>query len=97
MKNILHAFSDEDCLKLLRKVHAAMAPNGKLVILETVIKPDNKPSFGKLVDLLMMNGTEGGKERTREEFADLFSRSGFHLIKIVRTIAPFSILEAIKK
>jgi len=97
MKNILHAFSDEDCLRLLRKVHSVMAPNGKLIILETITEPDNKPSLGKLVDLLMMTGTEGGKERTKEEFADLCSRSGFRLTKIIRTIAPFSVLEAVKK
>jgi hypothetical protein len=97
MKNILHAFSDEDCLRLLRKIHAVMAPNGKLIIFETVTAPDNEPSFGKLVDLLMMTGTEGGKERTRQEFSDLFNRSGFQLSKLIRTIAPLSVLEAVKK
>jgi len=97
MKNILHVFSDEDCLKLLRKIHAVMASDGKLIILETVTEPDNKPSFGKLVDLLMMTGTEGGKERTREEFTDILSQSGFQLVRIIRTISPLSVLEAVKK
>jgi ubiquinone/menaquinone biosynthesis C-methylase UbiE len=97
LKNILHVFSDEDCLNLLGKIHSVMAQNGKLIILETVIEPDNKPSFGKLVDLLMMTGTEGGKERTYEEFSDLFNRSGFQVSKLIRTIAPLSVLEAVKK
>lgn len=97
MKNILHVFSDEDCLRLLRKIHSVITPGGKLIILETVIKPDNKPAFGKLVDLLMMTGTSGGKERTLEEFSDLFDRSGFQLTKFIRTISPFSVIEAVKK
>jgi ubiquinone/menaquinone biosynthesis C-methylase UbiE len=97
MKNILHAFSDEDCLELLGKIHSVMAPNGKLIILETVIEPDNKPSFGKLVDLLMMTGTEGGKERTIGEFSGLLNRSGFQVSKLIPTIAPLSVLEAVKK
>jgi hypothetical protein len=97
MKNVLHAFNDEDCVKLLRKIHSAMAPGGKLIIVETTPEPDNKPSFGKLVDLIMMTGTDGGKERTREEFSELFSQSGFQLVKIIRTVAPFSVLEAVKK
>lgn len=97
MKNILHAFSDEDCVKLLRKINSVMVAGGKLIILETLITPGNDPSFGKLMDLMMMAGTEGGKERTRDEFAYLLSRSGFEILKIIRTIAPFSILEAVKK
>jgi hypothetical protein len=73
-----------------------MTTDGRLIILETVIRPDNTPFFGKLVDLQMMAGTDGGKERTREEFTDLFTRSGFRLTKITRTIAPFSVLEVRK-
>jgi hypothetical protein len=97
MKNILHAFSDEDGIKLLSKVHSAMAGNAKLIILETVIEPDNKPSLGKRLDLLMLTGTNGGKERTREEFTDLLTHSGFRLTRIIRTVAPVSVLEAVKK
>lgn len=97
MKNILHVFSDEDCLKLLEKIHAVMPAHGKIIILETMIMPGNDPSFGKLMDLMMLAGTEGGRERSREEFAELLNRSGFQISKIIRTIAPFSVLEAIKK
>jgi hypothetical protein len=97
MKNILHAFSEEDCVKLLRKIHAVMPSDGKLIILETITAPDNKPSFGKLIDLMMMAGTDGGKERTSGEFSEMLTRSGFKLEKIIRTIAPFSVLEAVKK
>jgi hypothetical protein len=97
MKNILHAFSDEDCLTLLKKINSVIAPGGKLIILETLPAPDNKPSFGKLVDLMMMTGTNGGKERTAGEFSELLNRSGFRLKRIIRTIAPVSVLEAVKK
>jgi ubiquinone/menaquinone biosynthesis C-methylase UbiE len=97
MKNILHAFSDDDCMKILRKIHSVMTADGKLIILETLPAPDNKPAFGKLVDLVMMTGTDGGKERTAEEFSELLHRSGFQLARVIRTIAPVSVLEAIKK
>jgi hypothetical protein len=97
MKNILHAFSDGDCMKLLKKIHSMMTPDGKLIILETLPAPDNKPSFGKLVDLVMMAGTDGGKERTVEEFSELLNLSGFKLARVIRTIAPVSVMEARKK
>jgi hypothetical protein len=96
MKNILHAFSDEDCEGLLRKVFSAMGSGGKLIIVETVITPDNRPSMGKRLDLLMMIGTEGGKERTKDEFVKLLSGSGFKGIRFVRTVAPFSVIEGTK-
>lgn len=94
MKNILHAFNEEDCEVLLGKLRDAMAPDGKLIIMETVIFPDNRPSLGKRLDLLMMAGTEGGKERTKEEFEILLKKSGFKLNRLVPTVAPFSVLEA---
>jgi hypothetical protein len=49
------------------------------------------------MDLMMMAGTEGGKERTRDEFAYLLTQAGFRLEKIIRTVAPFYVMEAIKK
>jgi len=96
MKNILHAFNDEDCEQLLCKLREVLPPDGKLIIMETVISSDNKPALGKRLDLLMMAGTEGGKERTREEYEILLKKSGLKLNRLIRTVAPFSILEAVK-
>jgi ubiquinone/menaquinone biosynthesis C-methylase UbiE len=97
MKNILHAFDDEKCLGLLKKIHAVMLPEGKLIILETVPARDNRPAFGKLADLLMMAGSVGGRERSREDFEALLHRSGFRISKLVRTMAPFHVIEAVKQ
>ncbi len=96
MKNILHAFGDDDCIKLLSKIRQVMAPDGRLIILETLVRPDNRPAFGKMFDLLMMTGTEGGKERTREEFDLLFSMSGLQASRYIRSVAPFCVIEVIK-
>jgi hypothetical protein len=37
----------------------------------------------------------GGRERTSREFESLLRRSGLRLKRIIRTIAPLSILEAV--
>lgn len=97
MKNILHAFSDDDCVRLLKRIFTVMDDEGRLVILETVTKSDNRSTFGKRLDLMMMTGTDGGKERTGEEFEALLDSSGFRMTRIIRTISPFSVIEAIKK
>lgn len=97
LKNILHAFNDDRCISLLKKIRPLIRPaNGKVLLIENVIKNDNKPAFGKLLDLQMMIGTDDGKERTAEEFEKLFEACGFKLGKIIQTVSPFSIVEGIK-
>ncbi len=95
MKNILHIFDDKTCIRILRNIKSSMPASGKLLIAETVISEDNKPEFGKLFDLQMLIGTEGGKERTRKEFEDILNEAGFKLNNVIKTVSPFSIIEAI--
>jgi hypothetical protein len=79
LKNIRTAFGD--------------GRDGKVILLEAVIPPGNQPDFGKLIDLEMML-MPGGRERTADEFASLFSRAGFELARIVPTESPLSVIEA---
>jgi len=96
MKNILHDWNDEDCLCILEKIHQSMPANGTLLLIEAVIGEDNKPSFGKLMDLLMLVGSTDGRERTRNEYKNLLQKSGFRFRRVIATVAPFSIIEAVK-
>jgi hypothetical protein len=59
-----------------------------------VIAPGNEPFPGKLLDLNMLVMTEGGRERTAQEYADLLQRAGFRLERIVPTAAAISVVEA---
>lgn len=95
MKNILHAFDDPICIRILLKVKAVMAPDARLLIVDTVIRLDNRPSFGKILDLNMLIGTTGGKERTKDEFEILLQQSGFKIKRVLDTGSPFSIVEAV--
>ncbi len=96
LKNILHIFDDETCVLLLKRIGQVIPEEGKILILETVIRPDNKPHFGKMFDLEMLLGTERGKERTEEEFRQLFKEAGFKLTRVVKTVSPFSVVEGRK-
>jgi len=97
LKNILHAFDDETSIKLLRSIHKVLNDNGKLLVIEAVIREDNKPSFGKLFDLQMLIGTEKGRERNADEFQEIFQKSGFNINRIVKTVSPFCIVEGEKE
>jgi hypothetical protein len=95
MKHIIHDWDDEKSLVILKNIRTALEgkPNGRVILLETVLQPGTQPDLGKLIDLEMLL-LPGGKERTAEEFAALFSRAGFELTRIVPTQSPLSVIEA---
>jgi hypothetical protein len=97
MKNILHDWDDKDAVRILGNVNKAMPSGSKLIVVEAIIENDNKYSFGKMIDILMLVVTKEGRERTLDEFRLLFDRSGFRINRKISTVSPFSIIECIKK
>jgi hypothetical protein len=95
MKHIIHDWDDDKSTVILKNIHAALEgkPNGRVILLETVLQPGNQPDLGKLIDLEMLL-LPGGKERTADEFKALFARAGFELSRIVPTQSPLSVIEA---
>ncbi|MEM8681382.1 MAG: methyltransferase, partial [Planctomycetota bacterium] len=96
MRHIIHDWEDEKALKILRNCHAALPAQGKLLVVECVIPPGNAPFAGKFLDLVMML-IPGGKERTEEEYRELYEASGFDLSRIIPTTTELSIVEGIKR
>jgi hypothetical protein len=94
LKYILHDWTDEKCIVILRNIRKAIAPGGRLFVFDSVLKASNEPDFGALMDLNMLVMT-GGRERTEPEFRSLLKQAGFELKRVVRTDAPVSIVEAI--
>jgi hypothetical protein len=90
---ILHDWADDDALRLLRVVRAAIPADGRLLIVDAVLPPGDTPHFGKLLDLTMM-AMLTGRERTAEEFDTLLAAAGFSLERITETPSPTSLIEA---
>jgi len=95
LKQILHDWNDEDCIKILRNVRKYMPANSKIFIIDNVITPEDPlPVMKKVfVDLIMMTMLPG-KERTEKEFSKLFSSAGLKLENVYETRGLFSIVEA---
>lgn len=72
-----------------------MPDHAKLLVCEKVILPGNERSYSKLMDLVMLTLTEGGRERTQDGFANLFMAAGLRLLRIIPTRGDNSILEAV--
>ncbi|MET8447953.1 methyltransferase [Streptomyces sp. NPDC005209] len=95
LKHIVHDWPEEQALQILRNIRAAINPGGKLLLVEMVLpEGGNEPHSGKLVDLWLML-LVGGKERSTSQYADLLSRAGFKLERVVETAAAVSVVEAI--
>jgi hypothetical protein len=95
LKNVIHNWSIEESIKILTNIRNVMPPHGKILIIEMILDEENHASFGKLIDLQMMVFMEEGRERTRKEFELLLQQVGLRLNRIIPTIAPISVMEAV--
>lgn len=94
LRHILHDWRDEEAIKILSSCRKAMSENARLLVVEMVIKKDNEHQFGKVLDVSML-ALLHGKERTKEEYAEVFGKSGFKLSQVIPTASPYSIIEGI--
>lgn len=93
LKQIIHDWSDSECTTILRNCHQALKPNGKLLLVEMVIPPDNSPSMAQAMDLNMLVLLTG-RERTESEYRALLAAGGFKMERVMPTHSPFSVIEA---
>ena len=94
LKTIIHDWADDQALTILRHIRSAIAPGGRLLILELVLPKGAPPHPGMLLDLEMLVQA-GGRERTASEYAELLSKAGFRQNRVIPTAGPMSIVEAL--
>jgi hypothetical protein len=94
MKSILHDWPDDVCVTILSKCREAMAPGGRVLVVEGVVTNAPQATYLKLLDLQMLVMTSGGRERTEAEYAALFTRAGLRLARMVPTESPMGVIEA---
>jgi hypothetical protein len=94
LKRVLHDWSDEDCLRILKTCRAAMSETSRLLVIDAVIPTGDDPHPGKLYDVAMMTNFDG-KERTAAEFDELFAKAGLKALRIIPTPGTLSIIETV--
>lgn len=94
LRHILHDWDDDHCVAILRSCAQALAPRGRILVIESVVEPGNDPSPAKFLDLMMfvMNG---GRERTMEEYRQLFAAADLTLTRIIPAGAE-SLIEGVR-
>jgi 2-polyprenyl-3-methyl-5-hydroxy-6-metoxy-1,4-benzoquinol methylase len=78
LTNFLHHFDVPTNEKLLRKVHAALAPGGRAVALEFVPNDDRiTPAMSAKFSMVMLAMTVSGDAYTFAEYQKMFANAGF--------------------
>ncbi len=94
LRHIIHDWEDAEATSILHNCRDAMNPDGRILVVETVIPPLNEPCFGKWLDLMML--LVNGRERTEEQYRRLFSQAGLTLSRIIPTAHEVNIIEGIR-
>ncbi|OTA67095.1 S-adenosyl-L-methionine-dependent methyltransferase [Hypoxylon sp. EC38] len=80
--NILHNWSDADCVKILKNTAGAMTPGySKLLISEFVLPTSNTPLLPALLDIQMM-AILNAMERTEAQYSKLLDAAGLKIAKV---------------
>jgi len=93
LSHILHDWDEDQCLTILRNCRNAIAPDGRLLIVEMVLPEGDTPHPGKMLDMMMLVGP-GGQERTPTEYSALLGKADFEMTRVVPTNSDVSIVEA---
>ncbi|KAL2341834.1 hypothetical protein Fmac_009774 [Flemingia macrophylla] len=99
LKLILHAFGDEECVKVLKKCREAISntgKKGKVIIIDIVISEKNEDHVlteAKLLFDMLMMVLVNGKEREEKEWEKLFLGAGFSHYKITPLFGMRSLIE----
>ncbi|SMD25740.1 methyltransferase [Kibdelosporangium aridum] len=94
LKHVLHDFPEDACLTMLNNLREAIAPDGKVLVIEYVLNENNERHIGNIIDLWLLL-LLGAKERTLPQYTELFAKAGLKVVRAVPTSSPVSIIEAI--
>jgi len=100
LKSVLHNWDDARCVQILRRCRAAMAPDGRVWLVERVMAErvgttahDREVARSDLNMLVALSG----RERTAHEFAALFDAAGLVMQHRIGSAGAFAILQAVAR
>ncbi|KAA0065290.1 caffeic acid 3-O-methyltransferase 1-like [Cucumis melo var. makuwa] len=97
---ILHDWSDEHCITLLKNCYNAIPDDGKVIVVDSILPtlPETTSATKAVAqcDMVEMTLYEGGKERTRDEFKALATKAGFKHVIFQCLVANLWVTEFLK-
>jgi orsellinic acid C2-O-methyltransferase len=100
LKSVLHDWSDDESIAIVKNCRRAMRPDSTLVVIERAlperILPDDAHRETVMMDIHMLVAT-GGRERTVSRYNELLAAAGLMVIAARPTSSPFTILTAARR
>ena len=97
LKSVLHDWDDDDAVRILRSVAAAMSPSARLFVLERLRpEPAGSLPIDRAIarsDLNMLVAT-GGRERSEVMYRQLLEASGLHAHRTLELMPGYGSIEA---
>ena len=78
LKHVLHNWSDDDARRILENCRDARVAGGRVVVLDAVLAPDNRPDLARMLDL-EMRVLFGSRERRKPELRRLIQAAGLQV------------------
>jgi hypothetical protein len=93
LSRVLHDWNDDRAQAILHNTRRAMPQGATLFVIERILDTERPSLESTLADLSMMV-MNGGRERTRDEFAGMLRSAGFKITGIAETGIPFQVVDA---
>ncbi|XP_076952956.1 desmethylxanthohumol 6'-O-methyltransferase-like [Bidens hawaiensis] len=97
MKLILHNWSDDKCVQILKNCRESITERtGKVIIADIVLNPGGDDVFDDArisFDIIMLGCFVGGKERTKADWKRILEEAGFRRYKFIKIPTIVSVIE----
>lgn len=90
---VIHDWNDEESVQILNAIRRSAPAHAKLLLIEAILPEEPAPGWIEMLDIFMLTLITG-KERTRSEFENLLTASGFRLERVIDIGLGTFILEA---
>jgi ubiquinone/menaquinone biosynthesis C-methylase UbiE len=90
---VISDWDDEKSIQILSNCRRSISPQGRLLLLERLLVPEEPAPATTLLDLTMLV-IGGGTGRSAMEYRHLFHEAAFEMTRVVPTGTPRSLFEA---
>ena len=94
MCQVLHDWPDAECRAILERCRAAMRDTDRLLVIEMLTVPCEPSARISILDMMMLLYFGEARQRTVDEYEELFAATRFELTRVLATPSAFSIVEA---
>jgi len=94
ISQVLHDWPDADCRTILERCREAMGEMDRLLVIEMLTVPCKPNTHVSIIDMMMMLYFGEARQRTVDEYGELFGATRLELTRVLPTAGAFSIVEA---